>query len=201
MLAQSVGGSVIRLPAPPRSTRPQLRARVVAMLAIIRSHARAERGGNRHASSSSPAVYATAATGRVVGMLAQHGESAAPREPAKGRDASCFPVNRKRPLSTPDNERPQRGRRDSNPQPLDRQSNQQEFQDVSSEEVSDHDCAACTTACTNCLNVDSIDLAQLAAILSSLSSSQRETLVRLMIATPPPSGPAPDTAYPSSAGE
>ncbi len=50
------------------------------------------------------------------------GESAAPREPAKGRDASCFPVNRKRPLSTPDNERPQRGRRDSNPQPLDRQS-------------------------------------------------------------------------------
>ncbi len=45
--AQPEGGSVIRFPAPPRSTRPQLRPASqacsplsVAMLTIIRSHAR-----------------------------------------------------------------------------------------------------------------------------------------------------------------
>ncbi len=91
--AQSVGESPSVLPLPPRSTRPQLRTAL--QLRSRRawgnrhpyyhfprglrdrsygphySYARAERGGNAIRTTTSPAVYATAATDRITATLAQ----------------------------------------------------------------------------------------------------------------------------------
>ncbi len=64
MLAQSVGGSAIRLPAPPRSTRPQLRPAVYATAATARGLRDRSYGPRSTRPQLRPAVYATAATGR-----------------------------------------------------------------------------------------------------------------------------------------
>jgi hypothetical protein len=64
-------------------------------------------------------------------------------------DASAYVVKRKDPLTTPVSGPFERGRRESNPQPPDRQSNRDELQNMDSQDVTPTPSAVCTRVCTS----------------------------------------------------